>query len=626
TKEKLLLQKENEQTRLGVYEVLQRSQTKTEMLIESRELADFLSVSEDSTYYSSNILYGKIRTLLSDNNEINNFVILKNDNKPAYIDKNNLSEKELATIVLLKNGFSVLSSSNIIYYKDDIRFDDQFITSSNSRIRGKLITFISIDKIKSKFPNIKNIKSLSSKLTTDSINIEVNKDKVTNRPPTLIYILILFFILAILSGYGLVLVKSKILMPIEALIAFIKNKTDQATTISEKNELVILQKMINNYIDYERKTQKKLTEQSKLVAIGQMTQILAHDVRKPFSMLKIILNMFDKFSSTPSLLNSAKVDIEKAIANVESMLNDIMDFSRGVKVEVNANSVLKLLDFSIRQTAQAYQYANISLEYDIQNKQKPLVDDERLTRVFGNIISNAIEAITIIGQKERGNIFISSNDVKIEDRYFVEIIIANNGPPFDEKDIPNLFESFFTKGKRKGTGLGLASAYKIVMLHDGIIKARNIDINKTKLLNWQQNEGVEFIIDIPASNEKEQKESISLPNNIKDAVFVELKRNTTEIDKLIERFSQKQKNFKVLLLEDEALYRASVKNIIKKNENLNKMLTLYDVTTVEEGLDVIMQEEITHAIVDIDLGDVMDGFGFIKKIKNNYPNISCMDH
>jgi len=445
-------------------------------------------------------------------------------------------------------------------------------------------------------------------------------------------IVILMFFTVILVLYFSIRYSRKITAPILKL----KDKTEKILCLKEFNpskyeinsgdEIEDLDKAFNAMLINLRESQKRVENNAKFAFIGQTTAMLAHDVRKPFSMLKIVLSMFDKFNSMPSLLERSKADIEKAITNVESMLGDIMDFSREVRLEAKPNSVFRLLDFSIRQTAQEYQHADISLEYDIQNKQKPLADDKRLARVFSNIISNAIEAITTIGQKEKGDIFISTDDVKIENRHFVEIIIANNGPQFDDKDIPNLFESFFTKGKRKGTGLGLASAYKIVALHDGTIKARNMDYNKAKMLGWQQNEGVELVIDVPASNEQEQRESLSLPNNIKDAVFVELKRDRTEIDKLIEGLSQKQKSFKVLLLEDEALYRASVKNIIKKNEKLSRMLTLYDVTTMEEGLEVVRQEGITHAIVDIDLGDLKDGFDFIKKVKNNYPNIVCMVH
>ncbi len=161
----------------------------------------------------------------------------------------------------------------------------------------------------------------------------------------------------------------------------------------------------------------ELERTSKQAAIGQTTAMLAHDVRKPFSKLKIILENFENFKKDSKNLETARIDIEKSIKNVESMIADIMDYSREVKLEVHPMPIVNILDFSIRQTAQSYapacagRDANISFEYNIQNKFMPLVDDERLARVFGNIIGNAIEAITQIGKKDHGIITVETRDI-----------------------------------------------------------------------------------------------------------------------------------------------------------------------------------------------------------------------
>ena len=82
----------------------------------------------------------------------------------------------------------------------------------------------------------------------------------------------------------------------------------------------------------------------------------------------------------------------------------------------------------------------------------------------------------------------------------------------------------------------------------------------------------------------------------------------------------------MLLLEEEALYRASIKDIVKKNSNLAKTLTIYDASTVEEALSITENKNITHAIAAIDLGQTKNGFDFIKEIKEKHPEVSCMVH
>ncbi|MBN1114077.1 MAG: response regulator, partial [Oligoflexia bacterium] len=360
---------------------------------------------------------------------------------------------------------------------------------------------------------------------------------------------------------------------------------------------------------------KELKQQSKFAAIGQTTAMLAHDVRKPFNQLRLLLGSIDGYKNDSALLDRAVKSIDKSIKDVDKMLEDIMDFSRDVALETSATSLPAVINYSIRQACQAHQQKDVSFKYNLKHAQKPLLDEERISRVFINIVGNGIEAITVIGKKEEGTVFISSNDVMVNDNNYVEIRISNNGPAFNEEDIPRLFGTFFTKGKPKGTGLGLASAHKIVNLHGGKIEAANLP----------DNAGVEFIIKLPCSNQPETMQGLNeLPNHIRETYIEELKADETEIDRLITGF--KKQKFKILLLEDETLYRAGVMNIIKSNERLSKIITLYDAHTVDEALKLTEHEQITHAIVDIDLGDVKTGYAFLAELQKADSPIRSMVH
>jgi signal transduction histidine kinase/DNA-binding NarL/FixJ family response regulator len=359
---------------------------------------------------------------------------------------------------------------------------------------------------------------------------------------------------------------------------------------------------------------EKEKESKKLIAIGETTSMLAHDVRKPFSQIQTLLSMLETYKNNPKAIEIAKMDIEKSIKYVESMLSEVMDFSREVKLKTSPCSIISIIEFAIRQTAQNYKKNKISFKYFINNKYKPLVDEERISRVFINIFSNAIEAITHVSRKDRGVIFIETRDFKSDGKQYIEICLANDGPKFEEDEIPNLFELFFTRGKKRGTGLGLASSYKTISLHDGNIVARN----------RKKNEGVEFVITLLASSIEDSGDIASLPKNIEEAVSVVSNRILDEFDELLVDLISTKQIFNILLLEDEALYRASVRNTIKKNSELSKMLTIYDAHTVEDAVNLIEQEQISHAIVDVDLEGDRNGFDFIEAVKGK--NIKCMVH
>ena len=105
----------------------------------------------------------------------------------------------------------------------------------------------------------------------------------------------------------------------------------------------------------------------------------------------------------------------------------------------------------------------------------------QLNQVFMNILSNAIDAL-----QEKGDLIIIRTTM-VKDNW-VNISIIDNGSGIVEDIQKKLYDPFFTtKEVGKGTGLGMAISYQIVVeKHGGTIKCIS-EINK----------GTEFKIQIP---------------------------------------------------------------------------------------------------------------------------------
>lgn len=78
------------------------------------------------------------------------------------------------------------------------------------------------------------------------------------------------------------------------------------------------------------------------------------------------------------------------------------------------------------------------------------------------------------------------------DDEWVQIAIANNGPPISSKVQKRMFEPFFTtKAVGQGTGMGLPTAYQIVTVkHKGKLSCFS-----------EENTETEFVIQIPISHQ-----------------------------------------------------------------------------------------------------------------------------
>ncbi|HBE88839.1 MAG TPA: hypothetical protein DDW67_06825, partial [Elusimicrobia bacterium] len=244
----------------------------------------------------------------------------------------------------------------------------------------------------------------------------------------------------------------------------------------------------NDLTNHANKLQGMAIRNSRLAAIGQTTQMVAHDVRKPFALIKHVLSAFEELRSDPAGLETAKKDIQGALSHVEAMIEDMMDFSREVKLLTRPESLSELVHETVAALKPGAGGADIRFHYDFRGPDLALIDRQRLKRAISNIVGNAVEAITVTGGKDSGNIYFRTADKGGR----VELRIGNDGPGLPEEDLPRIFDSFFTKDKQGGTGLGLASARKIMELHGGTISAVN-----------RAGGGVEFLLRLPASSGKE---------------------------------------------------------------------------------------------------------------------------
>ena len=106
---------------------------------------------------------------------------------------------------------------------------------------------------------------------------------------------------------------------------------------------------------------------------------------------------------------------------------------------------------------------NVQINLDVSPYTWVIGDWDQLHSLFVNVLSNAVRhaksSITIIS-------VIGNGDTK------AIIRIMDDGDGFTKEDLAHAFDYFYT-GNKKGSGLGLTIAKKIVEEHSGTIKINN---------------------------------------------------------------------------------------------------------------------------------------------------------
>ena len=174
--------------------------------------------------------------------------------------------------------------------------------------------------------------------------------------------------------------------------------------------------------------------------------------------------------------------ISEESARCGKIVKDLLLFSHRGDDEMNDENLAAIIDKSITLIHHHLEINKINLvkEYPA-NEINVLCNSQKIQQALMSLLINAIEAMP-----NGGTITV----VLIQNQDFAVIRIIDEGTGILEKDLPNIFEPFYsTKEASKGTGLGLAVVYGIINNHGG-----QVVVEKTSPL------GTTFKITLPIKN------------------------------------------------------------------------------------------------------------------------------
>jgi signal transduction histidine kinase/CheY-like chemotaxis protein len=233
--------------------------------------------------------------------------------------------------------------------------------------------------------------------------------------------------------------------------------------------------------------------QSRNAAIGEMSSMLAHDLRKPFNQVRLLLEIIKSGKQSQDWIDEASATVSNSMQQVNSMIDSVLSVQRSEAYALRPTSLKSVVENAIAQVAPLCSNSQIHYKVELMAKMQPLADEYRLTNALGNILSNAIEAIGQESGKKTGRIWIKSRKSFWKSSPAIELTIGNNGPLIPEESLKRVFDILFTSGKPMGTGLGLASVKQTIDLHKG----------KIEVANSIDPEGVEFKITLCESDVNE---------------------------------------------------------------------------------------------------------------------------
>jgi PAS domain S-box-containing protein len=211
-------------------------------------------------------------------------------------------------------------------------------------------------------------------------------------------------------------------------------------------------------------TQRRLIQREKLASLGEMAAGVAHEIRNPLGGIKMATNLLasPEVDGSPLSQEMAR-SIISGIAEIEGIINNLLDFTRDTRLERGEYELVRILDPVVESAAGEGRARGISVGYGrVERQVVAFGDGQKLRQVFTNVMKNALEAV----DPKRSDGRVEVNLFGAGDRVAVEVV--DNGVGISATDRDRIFLPFFTT-KPSGTGLGMSIVKKIVDLHGGDI-------------------------------------------------------------------------------------------------------------------------------------------------------------
>ncbi len=204
-----------------------------------------------------------------------------------------------------------------------------------------------------------------------------------------------------------------------------------------------------------------------LAAVGRFAGTIVHDFKSPLSTISLSCQLACSERATPAARQKASEHINKQVQRMTNMLNELMEVTRPSGRSANLTPVsfaafLHPLAEEIRAEI-AGRDTTLEIASPIPELTVQL-DAQRLSRVFYNLVNNAVDAMDCGGQVTL-RFATEPGALRVE--------VQDTGKGIAPEIAANLFQPFATHGKAHGTGLGLSICKKIVESHGGKIWARS---------------------------------------------------------------------------------------------------------------------------------------------------------
>jgi len=207
-----------------------------------------------------------------------------------------------------------------------------------------------------------------------------------------------------------------------------------------------------------RAAQNEMVRKEQLAAIGELSAVIAHEVRNPLAVIQNAVATMRRAGTDETTRATLLTILSEETTRLNQLVGDLLHYARPLSVEPETIQLRELVDKAIAPLANRIDLEVVVTEDDAIPKigGDPLL----LRQAIENVVNNAAQAMNQGGQM---TVDLSIAD---EEAAGVYLTVRDEGEGMDTVVRSRALDPFFTT-RPAGTGLGLAIVARVVDAHRG---------------------------------------------------------------------------------------------------------------------------------------------------------------
>ncbi len=260
---------------------------------------------------------------------------------------------------------------------------------------------------------------------------------------------------------------------IQIFINLYQEQTNTNAKLKKENNFFLKKWDKRNILEHDKKD-KIIEQQSRLAAMGEMIDAVAHQWKQPLNAVSMMMDMLEDDFREGTVNNEYISDLGSTVhLQIDHMVNTLNEFRNFLRPSTkneyfHISSVIENVQVLMKDELVTQ---NLHIEFEADEKIQAFGNKNEFKHLFINLINNSIDAFNENRITTRK---LSIKCLSQGERTIIEV--QDNAGGIPTNIIKHIFKpNVTTKVEGKGTGIGLYMSAQLVTKNNGTITVSNVN-------------------------------------------------------------------------------------------------------------------------------------------------------